>query len=1105
MQACGSLNQVLRTVCRQSVLLALATVGFASPLAAQTNPTGGVAVQGQAAFATTGNHLQVTTQNGAGLNHSAINWQSFSIPAGSSTWFQQPSASSTSINRVVTSTPSLIFGSLGSNGNLVLVNQSGITVGAGAVVDTAGFTASALRMGDADALSGRLRFGAVGEAGGAVSVNSTVLARSGDVVLLGSRVDSSSQALLQAPNGSTILAAGQQIEITGRGLEGIVMQVQAPSDSAVNLGTLSGNAVGIFAGTLKHSGMIQANQVSTEGGRVVLKAAGDTIMDGNSRILATNASGKGGQIQVLGQRVAVTDNALLDASGTSGGGTVLVGGDYQGKNAAVQNATVSYLGAQASIKADATVHGDGGNVIVWSDDTTRAYGSISARGGPQGGNGGLVETSGHRYLDVGGIQVSAAAPKGQNGKWLLDPTDITVVSGSGTSAGALTNGVYVFSPPDTASSTIMDGTINATLAGGTDVTLLTQTAGTGGSGDIVLSPDVVIDPGLQIGSANRVLTLQADRDIVLQGTFSTSTGQPYVGSLTVNMLPGQTQAGQIVSPGNLVLNGAGGSLVLAIQNGKTWSHTGTVNILGSAAIQLADANANAGTFQNNGVVNLSGNSLAFFSDANGADNGVIRNDGTINVGSSTSFEAEYHQTGMLNVKDADLFLQNVQEVSGTIDLAPTGATTAGSLSLVSSHGNAAAFSNLTILSSAGNVTGPTQLFIGSNSAPVDVTFSHVNAPGTQLTIGASDTSFVSNATVLNGDAAFNSVSITPFAGHLALSNGHLGITGGSFVTPDNTEVSYSGDVGYGVAGDLTVAYDINTTGNVWLIAGWNKALSNYATSAANPGSLNFGLGSLADPVITTSGGLKMEASGPGGIDATRGLLQVGGLTAATSLGGPVTLDNAGNTMASFKAMLSGAGDLTLVNQAPLDVQGITVAAGNVDIDNTGAFSSSGAISAPAGSISIQTHSPLTIANTVDANGNITLSALSPDGSSNVTLNGAMASAEGGISVQAYNNFIQNSRLSAALAIDVRTLAGSLQFGPSAFSVGNPVSYSINGVSYQPPWITSTLTGGPTSFVVAFLDQFQAALDAQFVLVDDPLGLRRRGREGVVVEGEICTP
>jgi filamentous hemagglutinin family protein len=147
------------------------------------NPTGGVVIQGQATFnATQANKLLITTQNAPGTNQSAINWQSFSIPVGNTTYFQQPGSTSTSINRVVTNTPTQLFGTLGSNGNLVLVNQSGITVGAGAVVDTAGFTASALNMTEADALAGKLRFGDGSANGGAVSVQGNILARGGDVV-----------------------------------------------------------------------------------------------------------------------------------------------------------------------------------------------------------------------------------------------------------------------------------------------------------------------------------------------------------------------------------------------------------------------------------------------------------------------------------------------------------------------------------------------------------------------------------------------------------------------------------------------------------------------------------------------------------------------------------------------------------------------------------------------------------------------------------------------------------------------------------------------------------------------------------------------------------
>jgi hypothetical protein len=68
-----------------------------------------------------------------------------------------------------------------------------------------------------------------------------------------------------------------------------------------------------------------------------------------------------------------------------------------------------------------------------------------------------------------------------------------------------------------------------------------------------------------------------------------------------------------------------------------------------------------------------------------------------------------------------------------------------------------------------------------------------------------------------------------------------------------------------------------------------------------------------------------------------------------------------------------------------------------------------------------------------------------------------------------------------------------------------VNYTANGVAYTPPWVAATLTGGPTSFVADFLNQFQTAVVMQLFAADDPLGKKQSNNEGVVVEGNICTP
>ena len=129
-------------------------------------------------------------------------------------------------------------------------------------------------------------------------------------------------------------------------------------------------------------------------------------------LTAVGAGGQsGGTVSVLGDKVEVTGTARIDASGQTGGGTILVGGDWQGRNPDIANATRTQVGKGAVLLADASGHGDGGKVVIWADGDTRQLGSISARGGEQGGNGGMVEVSGKQLLDLRG-SIDVAAPLG---------------------------------------------------------------------------------------------------------------------------------------------------------------------------------------------------------------------------------------------------------------------------------------------------------------------------------------------------------------------------------------------------------------------------------------------------------------------------------------------------------------------------------------------------------------------------------------------------------------------------------------------------------------------------------------------------------------------
>ncbi len=201
--------------------------------------------------------------------------------------------------------------------------------------------------------------------------------------------------------------------------------------------TASGEADDATAAFKEDLEILVEGSIDTDGGDIFIDAGRDGTTGIFGDVDASSESDTGGNIQILGKRVGIYDDAVVDASGKTGGGTVLVGGDQQGKNPDVPNASAVYVGADATIRADATGNGDGGRVIVYADHTANILGRLSARGGPEGGDGGFVETSGRINLSVRHAP-DTRAPAGNAGTWLIDPTDITIVSG-----GADNNVAYV--------------------------------------------------------------------------------------------------------------------------------------------------------------------------------------------------------------------------------------------------------------------------------------------------------------------------------------------------------------------------------------------------------------------------------------------------------------------------------------------------------------------------------------------------------------------------------------------------------------------------------------------------------------------------------------
>ncbi|MBL8305454.1 MAG: caspase family protein [Rubrivivax sp.] len=517
--------------------------------AAGALPTGLQVVSGQASVSTQAG--QMTVKNTAGA---LLNWQSFSIGAGNAVWFEQASATSKVLNRVVGNDPSLILGRLGSNGQVWLLNPHGVLFGAGARVDVAGLVAGTLRLNDNDFLAGRLRLSAAAGDAGAVR-NEGVLATSfgGQVVLVGAQVHNAGE--ITAPGGAVTLAAATSVELVDTGLPNLAVRVAKPAGEALNLGRLTadGGRVDVYGAIVNQQGWVQADTLRTDAtGQVTLRAT-DTLTLGEAsttRAVGTAPGSAGGQVDLLGAQVALTGRAAVDVSGDAAGGRIRLGGGDQGQDRSVPNARALWFGAEATLRADATGEaGTGGRIVLWSDSATRAYGTLSARGGSRSGDGGFVETSGG-WLDARPAQVDVSSRGGKAGQWLLDPNDITI-----SDAGPDTNiagGPNFTSTND--GSVLSTATIAAALNAGTSVTVSTAAGGSNlQAGDIVVvSANLLVNP-----TAAASLTLNAGRDILVQDSRIESGAQP----LSLNLVAAGGGIGAIEFR-DVSINTAGGNVVL---------------------------------------------------------------------------------------------------------------------------------------------------------------------------------------------------------------------------------------------------------------------------------------------------------------------------------------------------------------------------------------------------------------------------------------------------------------------------------------------------------------------------------------------------------------
>lgn len=241
-------------------------------------PQGGQVVAGQASLSTSGARLDITQTT----QRAIIDWQSFNIGSAAQVNFAQPNSATVALNRVLAGDASQIHGQLSANGQVFLVNPSGVLFAPGSRVDVGGLVASTLNIANDDFMAGRLRFERNGATGGIRNQGNLSAADGGYIALLAPEVIN--EGVVSARLGSVAFAAGERatLSVGADGRLSVALDpatvntlienrhlVQADGGTVL----MSAQAAGtLLSAVVANPGAIEARTLENRAGRVLLLA-----------------------------------------------------------------------------------------------------------------------------------------------------------------------------------------------------------------------------------------------------------------------------------------------------------------------------------------------------------------------------------------------------------------------------------------------------------------------------------------------------------------------------------------------------------------------------------------------------------------------------------------------------------------------------------------------------------------------------------------------------------------------------------------------------------------------------------------------------------------
>lgn len=866
------------------------------------NPQSGRVTSGEVNISSDNNLVIINQQS----NKAIVNWQEFSIANNETTKFIQPSENASILNRVISDKPSSLYGNLEANGKVYLVNQNGIFIGPDGQISAMTFIASTLNMMDSEFLDGKdiNLFANENKENVCKIENLGKIKASKEIYLISENVEN--KGLLDAEDVKII--ASNNVLIFEKGENNFVIRKNSlgslSDDGTIKAAQVELKAAGgnIYSLAINQKGVINATGIENKNGKIILSASqGEVEINGS---LKAQSLDKGGEINLLGDYVHIKDKANIDVSSDKDGGTILIGGDYQGKNENIKNAKFVYVEEGSKIDASSKEIGNGGKVILWSDEATGFFGNIKANGGMKSGDGGFVEISSKKNLSFPGL-VDLNALNGKTGTLLLDPFNLTI-SNSADNPGP---GRWSGGNPNTwAAAANTDNILYSdivTKLASANVLITTGAGGSASDGFITIQS---LTPHSITWSTANTLTITADKSLTIQSGVTINSTHSGSSFTAMNFSGGTTQSGNFdgikmqgvleSADGNITLSGKGGNQDLnsgisiesgTISTAPTTTTRGVITITGHGGLSTS-------AISNNFGVDIDSSTIS-------TTQGEIIIDGT---GGGTN--AGEFNLGVI-IQESDIKLTSATKGNSDTSISITGVGKPGTfgnhgvnlLDVNALHETSAASGKIII-----NGTADGTLTSSQNNGVLieDYNIFATNDGSIEITAQGSLANTSNNDGTSYGLEVF---SVDDSADNFSVENGHLTITanGGNasagFAMDNDVSHSMGVEIMSTGSGNVTINATGGTNGGAGIILNPTRVASNKIVSS--------GTGQI---IITATGGSSGNCNGF--------IMQKGAQIESTS--GAITIDATGTTafLGSFLGLdMLSASSITSLGSAPITI------------------------------------------------------------------------------------------------------------------------------------------------------------------------------------------